>query len=105
MTDNSHVYGPNGEIGRSWSKVRSFADRLPLKLYGPKIVDFHPAYTMLVKMSAPAEALGALKIRVFSELSQEQRELLASDYPNVVQQSWRPRASWKDAPHSSSRCQ
>ena len=51
--------------------------------------------TMVSKMRKPAEALGALKIRVFSELSQEQRDLLASDYPSVVRQAWTPRASWK----------
>jgi hypothetical protein len=50
---------------------------------------------MVRKMREPAEALGALKIRVFSELSQEQRDLLASEYPGVVRQAWTPRASWK----------
>ncbi len=44
MTDDSDVYGSNGEIGRSWSRVRSFVDKSPLRLNRSNVQDFHPAW-------------------------------------------------------------
>lgn len=43
LTDDPNVYGPSSEVGRSSSKLRSFADRLPLRRYKPQS-DFHPAW-------------------------------------------------------------
>lgn len=44
LSDDPDVYGPNSEVGRGWSKLRSFTDRLPLKRYEPQTADFHPAW-------------------------------------------------------------
>ena len=44
MTDDPDVCGSNGEIGRSWSRVRSFVDKSPLRLNRSNVQDFHPAW-------------------------------------------------------------
>ncbi len=44
ISDDPNVYGPEGKINKSWSKVRPFMDRIPLKLYDWQKTPFHPAW-------------------------------------------------------------
>lgn len=44
ISDDPNVYGPEGKINKSWSKVRPFIDRIPLKLYDWQKTPFHPAW-------------------------------------------------------------